>query len=357
MPLSLPKLQDLLVSKGFIPSTYFILDDSIFYIELFSVKSAEIFLLYIPSKYNFVINSSRNVYKIRYIDMTAESNVTDEYTGGADNVDVEGAYGNMNVELSPDKDRMEEHLEDNYKHTIALGEISKEDISSLKSIYRQMRRLRYCVQNLKYKLGIVYKNYMCSIRRDDSIDCFSLKHYPRKDCKKLFVIIDLETFYAKSEKIIEDVKTVKESIFRVLERNQGMHSRVIGKILENKKDIDTIPDYTQNKKDEYMILVQQLEQMLITMAEAERKILDELIDIKNTQPTGLQSDIGRAHTKARLEKEYDRIKVIQGQITSNIILLQEKISDSVLNVDDLMFDSTVMFDAIIKNFSRLKDFC
>ena len=53
MPLSLSKLEDFLSKQGFIPNKFFIMDNTCFYIELFAVKTSDIFLLYIPSKYSF----------------------------------------------------------------------------------------------------------------------------------------------------------------------------------------------------------------------------------------------------------------------------------------------------------------
>lgn len=356
MPLNLSKLQDLLASKGFIPNKYFVLDGTCFYIELFSIKTADIFLLYIPSKYDFVIPSSENSFKLNYINMDSVDGVPDEYAGKPDDMDIEAAYGGMNVELSPDKEHIADHLESNYKHPISLNEISKDDATTLRAVYRQMLRLRYCVQNIKYKLGVIYKNYICAIRRDDTVDCFAIKHHPRSDRKKLMVVVDLETLYEKNDKLLEDIHTVRDSIYRVLERNQGMHTRVIGKMIENRKDILTIPDQTAVKKTKYDTMLAQLNEMLEIMVVAERRVLDALFSLEE-KSQGLQNDISRVHEKARLEKELDKINVIKGEITKNMVALRDKREDSVLSIDKIMFDNSVMFDAMIKNFAKLKDYC
>ena len=195
MSLSLAKLENLLVSKGFVVINYFELDEACFYIELFAVKTADTFLMYIPSKYNFPITNGTNSFKIKYLDIDNADNVPDEYAVKQEDVDIEDTYGNTNIELSADKKNMEEELENNYKRPISLRDISGNDTLTLKAIHRQLRRFKYCVQNLKYKLAVIYKNYICAIRRDDSIDFFSVKNYPRNDSKKLMIIIDLETFY------------------------------------------------------------------------------------------------------------------------------------------------------------------
>jgi hypothetical protein len=355
MPLSLTKLENLLSSKGFVPTKFFVLDGSCFYIELFAIQTADIFLLYIPSKYNFEVSDSHdNVYKIKYIEMSGGGNVTDE----RDDFDIEGVYGNTNIELNPDKDHIEEHLESNYRKPIFLKDISDEDVEALKSIYRQISRFKYCVQNLKYKLGIVYKNYMCSIRRDDSIDCFIVKHLPREDSKKLMVIVDLETFYEKNEKLIDDVHVVRDSVYKMLERNQGMHTRVISKIVENKNDITLIPEQVELKRRKYDHMMTQLEGMLATMIAAEGKILEEMqVSDEKGQGGGIESDISLAHYKARMEKELNKINGIKNDIAKNILSLREKRENKILSIDKISFDNAVMLDAMIKNFAKLKEFC
>lgn len=353
MPLSITKLQNLLYQKGFIPTKYFIMDGSCFYIELYSQLSADTFLLYMPSNYNFTVDSHKNsTYKMKYIDMKTAENKADEYAGGE-----KDTLENANIELSPDKDKLEEHLESNYRHQISLNDVSDEDNSALKMIYRQMRRLRYCVQNLKYKLGVIYKNYICAIRRDDSVDCFFVKHLPRTSNKQLVIIVDLETFYEKSEKLLEDLSTVRQSIYNILERNQGMHSRVIDKMLRNRKDIATIPESTEKKKIVYDSLLAEHERLFNLMNKARSKIIKELEALDKQEPTGLQSDISRAHQKSRLEKELAKINSIQEEIGKGISILRKKRENSLINIDNIMFDNTIMWDCMLKNFTLLKEFC
>lgn len=354
MPLSIRKLQELLTSKGFVPNAYFVNSNFCYFIELFSLKTADIFLLYIPSKYEIEMGGIESTYKIREIDMGVEENITDEYAGKPD---VQEAYGDTHIELSPDKEKIEEHLESNYKHPISLKDISSEDTTDLKSLYRQLRRLSYCVENLKYKLAVLYKNYICSIRRDDSISCFSIKHYPRLSRKKLLVVVDLETFYDKSDKLPSDIHTVRDSIYNVLERNQGMHGRVLNKIIENKQDIASIPLKVEERKNKYVKMLEQLEMCLAVLLDSETKLLEELYGLGADKGGDLTSDINRVHQKTRIERELDKINGIKGDITKTMVAVRDKRENSVLNIDNLMFDNTVMFDCIVKNFGALKDYC
>lgn len=355
MSLSLEKLEKLLVSKGFVVINYFELDEACFYIELFAVKTADTFLMYIPSKYNFPITKDTNSFKIKYLDVDNADNVPDEYAVKQDDVDIEDIYGNTNIELSADKKNMEEELENNYKRPISLRDISGNDTLTLKAIHRQLRRFKYCVQNLKYKLAVLYKNYICAIRRDDTIDFFSVKNYPRHDSKKLMIIIDLETFYESNENLLNDIQVVRESIYKLLEKNQGTQVRIISKILENKKDVIVMPQELQRKKARYNKMTRELFIMLNTMADAENKISEQL-EALNTkyQESSLENDINRAHERDKLEKELDKINTIKSDIGKNILVLREKRENKILSIDKLSFDNAVMLDVILKNFSKLK---
>jgi hypothetical protein len=356
MPLSLQKLEDLLLSKGFVCSKFFSLDGYCFYIEVFSLKTADVFLLYIPSKYNFEISGDNvNVCKMKSINMDGSDNIPDEYGKKQDDINMDDIYGNTYIEVLEDKDNIEEHLENNYKRPISLKDISDEDMNVLKAIYRQMKRFKYCVQNLKYKLGIIYKNYICSIRRDDSIDSFILKNYRRDSVKRLMIIVDLETLIDKNEKLIYDIKVVRESVYSILERNQGLCTKVITKILENKKDIILIPKQVEKKKQIYNGMMLELFNMLKKMEISEEKILDEIHKLENNDKVdGIQNDITRLHNKTRYEKELDNINSVKSDITKNILCLREKIENKILTIDKICFDNSVMLDAMIKNFSKLK---
>jgi hypothetical protein len=354
MPLSLSKLDDFLISKGFYINKYFILDNSLFFVELYSPKIAETFYLYIPSKYTIEIKDKRdNMYKLKSIDIEKGENIADEY--GEIPHNIEDIY-NANINLLP-KDGVEEQLQNNYRQDIKLKDISKDDNEFLKSLYRQLKRLRYCVQNIPYKLAIQYKNYILPIRRDDTIDIYSIKNFSRDTNKKIYIIIDLETLYEKNENICDDIKTVKESIYRVLERNQANHGKMIEKIIENKKDILNIPILAQQKKNHYDNLLNKLNVLLKSIQESEKTNLDKIVIINQNIGNGLNNDINRVHEKAKLEKERENINEIKNNIISMINLVRQKKENSILVIDKIMFDNTVMFDTMVNNFAKLKDYC
>lgn len=353
MPLSLSKLKELLTSKGYRMTKLFTLDKSLFLTEIYSSKTADTFYLYIPSKYTIDVKDKENVYKLKNISIENTENIADEY---AEEPNLQNLY-ETNINLLPGKEGVETHLQNNYRQDIKLGDISRDDNEILKATYRQLKRLRYCVQNIPYKIAIQYSNYILPIRRDDSIDLYLIKNFSRDPSKRIFIIVDLETFYEKTDIISEDIKTVRESIYNVLERNQNNHGKMIEKIIENKKDILNIPTLAQVKKNSYDRLIKNLENMLIVVIEAEKNILDKLTLINHNIGEGLHNDINRVHEKSKLEKERENLADIKNNIIVLFDLLRKKKENTILIIDKIMFDNTIMFDTIVKNFSKLKEYC
>ena len=64
MALSLKKLKNILVAKGMILKKIFHIGEFCVYIEIIHINSANIFLLYIPSKYEINISNHNNIHNI-----------------------------------------------------------------------------------------------------------------------------------------------------------------------------------------------------------------------------------------------------------------------------------------------------
>lgn len=356
MPLSISKLRKFLEEKNLQINRFFTQDGYCFYIELLNLHSSDIFFLYIPSSYDIRVEQSENVYDMKSLDITNSENIADEYAGEIQEDD-------NNIIISNDKENIEEHLENNYKKPISIKDISEEDIKQLKTIYRQIKRLKNCVENINYKICITFKNYMCSIRRDNTIDFFTNKPrnsrgiYNRKECKQFFVVIDLETLYKKTTEFINDIQTVKNSIYNILERNQITHTYILDKLTNNKDNIYNIPDLIHKKKVKYDSLLDELYTMLSIMNKEKEKVKYNTENISNDHMQSLENDINRVHLKSRTEKEIIKIESIINEITKNINIIREKRENTLLNIDNIMFDNTVMYDSMIRNLSKLKDFC
>lgn len=364
MPLSTSKLEKLLSLKGFVPSRYFVMHNIIVYMEIISITDADTFLLYIPSKYKFVAPKGSNVYKVKYVDLDeTEDNTADDYAGEPDEHAVENSYEEIDINMSPTVkgSNIGPHLEENYKRSITLKDISTEDSKELKDIFRQLKRLRFCVQNVKYKIAIIYKHFLCAIKRDDSIECFAIKKYRGKEYKKLFVTADLELVYEKMDSLLLNMGTIRKGLYHILDKNHFTHSRTLQRLLEEKSNIVEFSDNAYAKKVQYEKHLKEASDMLEAMNKSEKNILCQIYEINekynNPNLKGLHNDIEKSHKVSKLNTELNDIQKIKEDLVKTIFELKTKREDTMLTVDKIMFDNSVMLECVLRNFKELGSIC
>ena len=362
MSLSIKKLDELLNKKGLIPKKYFSVNTSCVYIEVLSLSNADIFLLYIPSKYDIKIINRNDVYNIEYMEISEDGNIPDDYAGELDDFEIEKRYDEIDLNIDPTEKgkNISDILEENYNHPVSLKDVSKDDKQRLREIFRQLRRLKLCVQNLRYKICIFYRNFMCCIRRDNTFEGFMISGYNGSSQINLAVTLDLESFYGKLDSIAVDITTVRQGVYNILDKNHHRHTINLTKMLSQKNILLTSADIVTQKKTKCMSQLHKLEKLLEILGERERQNLDKIVEIdeyygNEISLKGLHSDIERTHRLAKHETELGKISLLQEEIIRNIIVVKKKFEDLSLKVDKICFDNSVMIDAIVKNFIQLSE--
>ena len=360
MTLSISKLEKILTNKGLLPKKFFVMNDLLIYLEVFCIFNADSFILYIPSKYEIAIGSGENIYKIRFIDISEDGYIPSDYAGEPDNFDIEQQYDKIDIDNDINNNNdMAKYLEENYNNPISLKDINKSDKLQLREIFRQLRRLKFCVQGLKYKISIMFKDYLCCIRRDDTFEGFIAPNFKGSLEMKLMISLDLETLYEKLDSLSLDIKTVRKGIYRVLDKNQTKNLHNLQKILEQKNDLAIFSDIVLKKKKKYSEYLDRMEQLLSDLGKSEKRIVEKIINIQerysnDTSIKGLHSDIEKSHQVSKLESELSKINLVKQELVENILNIKTKHEDLSLKVDKIFFENIVMIDAIIKNFFELK---
>jgi len=337
MSLNITKLDKFFIEQNLIPLKYFTLDRKCLYIELFCTNYAVTFLLYIPTRFQFDLENKENIFKLKYIDVENKE----------DNLQEQQDIYENNILLN--SKHVEENLENNYKSDIIINDTF---YKNLISIHKQLKRLSYSVQNIKYKIGIFYKNYICVTRRDNSLNFFSIKHYSKKNKQKIIIIIDLETFFDDIENISSNIQIVTDSIYKILQKNQNSQINLFGEVVENNKySINDTISKLYNKINEYNILLKDLNIIFEKMILKESNFLDEYENLEKNI-----NNIDKSLKKSHLEKELNSITINKNNIVKNISQLKEKKENLLLNIDKITFDNILMLDRIVKNFKSIKDF-
>jgi hypothetical protein len=362
MVMSLTKLEDLLASKGFVAKSYYTLDDYCIYIEVLNVTNASIFMLYITARYGLKVTNRPNIFDLRYMEITNEDNIASNYGDEPDNVDMEKFYNNFDIELntnsSHDED-LEKRLKENYEIQLYLKDLNKDDVKNLKDIFRQLNRFMFCVKNIKYKFSIMYKNYLCSITKDDELDAFLILNFPKKDERRIYIYLDLKSLYEKNLTFTEDIVIVRQGLQRLLDQNQVKHTKILNEMIEQKVELQGISDSVIEKKIQLDNGCKEYEILLADIIKSEQVILDKMEMVRSKYSDyslkGLHNDIEKAHQIAQLQNELAKITSVKNEIINNIIIIKAKHENMTLKMDKILFDNSIMINEINNNFKKLKE--
>ena len=355
MTLSITKLQDFLKTNGFLIQKKFTIHDSIIYIEILNIKNADIFLLYIPSKYKIKTEDTNNTYKLKCIDID-DKNIFKDFSEKIESEDIDNQYNNLSLEINNIKhnEDLEKILKEGYDHELHLKDLNKDDTQNLKDIYYQLSRLTTCVKNIKYKLCIFYKNYLCSIRRDNSIECFIIKDFIKyENDRRIFIFVDLENLFQNILNISDNIKKVKQGIYKILNDNQIKNSIILNNILQQKNSIILCSDQVYKKKIELELYIKKLEELLLKVNESEKMVIEKIFKLNEDKNTDVQNDIKNSHLIYNYDKELEKITNVKKEIVKDILNSRIKQENITLEIDKILFDNSVMINIINKNFTKL----
>jgi hypothetical protein len=353
---SFNKLELLLKQKGFSPVNAFTIDGYCVYIEIVSNITSDNFILYIPSKFNIKAEKCPN-HELKYVETTESQDILSKYAQQPDKKDIKNDYGAIEIDSKNKDEDMETSLSQNYNNDILLKDLKKEDKECLKDIFRQLDRFKFCVQSINYKLGIMYKNYLCVIKKDDTIECYFISTYPDTKTRKLFVSIDLKNMYEKIDHVLEDVKLVKTSIYKILNQNHVKHSKLLTTMLENKERLNSYSEMIYKKKDYYEKYIAELEAMLIKLNENETELLKEKQEIQKIPGEygvkGVHVDIQNSHATFKIDSKLQKNREIKVEIINDLHRTRLERENITLEIDRILFDNAVMLNEIVKNFNIL----
>jgi hypothetical protein len=351
--LSLSKLEDFIKSLGYIPKRYFTVHESLSYIEVVGVRNSITFLMYIPSKYTIKMRTDENVFSMTYIDVSDDGNRVGDYADEPSGMKMEDAYASIDTGVEND---IVDVLEKTYKNSMKLDNdnINKD----LTDIFRQLRRYRYCVKEIPYKLCIIYKSYMCCIRRDNTFEGFKIDNYNIGSSRQLVWYIDLDSIYDVASTISDDLTKIQDIFDQILNRNQTIQTEILKKMMVIRSDVSVISESLMYKKNVLKEHLDLLKEMLKRMDDEEHKTIEQILSIKETYDMSktktLHTDMEHTRFITVLEEKINNVNSIKHEIIRLKLEIQSKYDNINLSIDKIMFDNSVMFDTIFKNFEKLK---
>lgn len=363
MTFSIDKLCKILSLKGFLCKQFYKLNDRCSFIEITSLQNGNVFMLYIPSKFYFNVDQYQH-YKLKYIhlDKNDKDEMFKEYVGNPDLDKLEQDYGSIDLESEyskKDVGGIETQLEERYKRTINLKDIDNLDNLDIKCIIRQLRRLKYCVQNIRYKLCIKYKKYICVIRNEERIDCFYIRKYQQNNQnRQIMVTMNLDLLYENLEILDNDIVQINNGLNKILNNNHLSHAKSFQNMMEKKSDVVNITEQLYKKKEEIQKYIINFNNLLNNTNYKYKNLFEKLQEIrnkKNTTRLDVNSDMKFSREIQHVSKELENTEKVKQDILSQILNLNNQYQNLSLMTDKILFDNTVMLDKILKNLNVLKN--
>ena len=355
--LSISKLEKLLVNNNIFPERYYLYHGYIIYVECLIVKTGIKFWLDIPEDYKFKAdhNSKPNIVELKSVQIDeGDEEVVNEFAKKFDDLDVFNSYenkeGGKEVEDDFEKNNISSTLNQNYKYSVKINEIDETDEKDVKDIKRQVTRLRYSVMHTKYQLCITYKHYF-AILFDDEVIVFTVKHLKEDEYSKyrqLLVVVDLERFFNKVDRINVEVFKIKSSINKILDINYNKNISNINFMMDKSALVLNKFNELYSKKMHLTMLETNFDSLYKSVNESEKKILEKISLLKDQE-----------YNRDQVEKYREDIRSLEDskiEILSNIAKVNEKKDNISLTLDKVLFDNIVMFNSIIKNFEMLLTF-
>src|SRR5690606_14312184 len=157
-------------------------------------------------------------------------------------------YSDMNSSFSQN---FVSQIDEIYKKNIITNKQNTDDIIT-NEIYRQLKRLKYCVKGMSYSLAISHKNFVGILDNQDNIHVYSSVYLSKQQDMRLYVISDLKTFYNRIETVEEECDSILYSVYDILNRNQTLNANHLKSVLEKRDTIINTSNELQTKKDNYM---------------------------------------------------------------------------------------------------------
>lgn len=355
MVILLQKLEKLLNINMFIIDTLFIFKLKCVYIRVISIKTGDVFLIYVDPSFNFNVTEEfkgRSLFKISLIEINIGDTVVEKYSEYPTTKTLEDRY-KRTIQVQPEisKQKMENILESKYCYKISLDKVSNSNIKTIRSCIIQLRRISLSFQDLRYKISIFKGSYMCaSSFKDESARCYEINGY-MSDNTCFYVVVGLEYFYSNLHNIQSDISTIKHTLYDLLDTNYDTCSQSITTLLKELSSSSSSVNIKQ-KKDEIDESIEKNTALLSETIFYELEYLKKYEDLEENKP----ADSVYVHTKKHLFDKITEIQTTKKKLITSLVKLKTTKDNLYFTVDQIQFDNTVMIDEIINKTKMILKF-
>lgn len=354
MPMLLQKLEKLLNANLFIIDTLFIYKTLCIYIRVISMKTCDTFLIYVDPEYDFKVTSDfrdRSVYKLSIIDFNAGETLIEKYTEYPDDKQLEEKY-KADIRLSePQTTNFEDSLESKYNYKILLTDISKPQTKIIKNCFRQLKRIALSTRDLRYKMCVLKDQYLCVTELDETIDCFQINGYRSGTAIGVAVIVALEYFYNNLPNISNDVATIKQSLYGLLNKNHVLCLQATEKMIADLTSAIESISVLEKKKSDFDVDILKCEELLTKILEYEADYLKKYEELETNKPS---NESVYVHEKQYLQNKIGETQTVKRKIVTSLVKLKADKDTLYFMMDQTEFDNAVMLDGVVENLQALR---
>jgi hypothetical protein len=347
---SLNNLSEYLILKNFEIFEQYSIGGILVFLRVISEDSGDDFILSIGKSHNIRSNDAMEL--VSFTD-TERIVLKMEGNNSYSHLESEGIEENLYMDPT-DADRMMDQY-----HSIDLDSekagILRDNISVYKS---QLERLKFCTNNIKYKLSVVSKSSFCYINRGNSVECFAVKRSnpkPEED-KNLCIVIDLESFIDSPESVSGDIKRVTKNLHTILGEAHEKQSVAITIRLNQiqKANIPLLEKYS--KKERYQKSIDKLTVLSVKIRKQEREVLSRVKRMKkegNYDNYNLAERERNSFVLKNTEEELVKISAFKKEIINLLGEIKLEYNNFILNFDYALFDTLRLLNGINLNLTRI----
>jgi hypothetical protein len=321
--LSFNKLKNLLDEHNLTIDEYYT-DSEYNCIYLKVIHNYTEFIMYIPSKYKIKVETEeKNMYKITEIEEEKEEEIK-----------------------SPSLEKIQ--LDETKKMSLENITIKNE---KRKKIEKYLEKILVCVENIPYKIGIVYKRELYVITRGNEVMVYKIERENKNvdKNKKLYIISDLENLVERNN-MMKEIKNVKKNLIDMFNKNYEEHIKSIDKLIKFK----TL-DYYKIQKTiiQYDKYLNRLE-IVYEESKKKREILKKRLNIYKSVGKHDDQNLINISEKRELEVELEKLDEI---IKKGRHYYQEIISEKdniIINVNRVFFENEEMLIGLHNNYKKIE---
>ena len=275
-------------------------------------------------------------------------------------IDGKNSYGEINSDGIEEDTYLDPHevdrMMDQYQ-AIDLdtekSDILRENISGYKN---QLERLKFCTNNIKYKLCIVTKSSICYIDKRNSVECFAIKKSNPKvdEVKNLCVVVDIETFFDIPDSIVSDIKRVTKNLHNILGAANTKQTVLISQKIKQLQSVNEPLNEKYSKKEKYQKSIDKLTIVVVKIKKQERDLLSKISKLKKeSQSTNIGDTERKVFLLKNAEDEYTELMKFKNESVNLLSEIKLEYNNFILDFDYALFDTLRLFNCINSNLGRI----